>query len=307
VAADSVTGSAVGGDDQEGQIEAFLDALWMERGLAANTLAAYRSDLRQVGAWLGGRGRALARASRADLLDFLGEQIAVPARTVARRLSALRSFYAWLLREGLIEEDPTARLESPRLGRRLPQSLSEREVEALLAAPDAGDALGARDRTMLEVLYATGLRVSELVNLRVDQVNLRQGVVRVTGKGAKERLVPLGEAAQDALEGFLSGPRLDILGARVSEAAFPTRRGEAMTRQAFWLRLRGHAREAGITRHLSPHTLRHAFATHLLDHGADLRVVQMLLGHSSISTTQIYTHVARERLKQLHARHHPRG
>ena len=301
------TGDDAPGGEQEAVIEAFLDALWMERGLARNTLAAYRSDLRGVGAWLGRRGRPLGSATRLDLLDWLADQATSPSRTVARRLSALRRFYAWRLREGLSLEDPTARLESPRLGRRLPQSLSEREVEALLDAPDPDDPLGARDRTMLEVLYATGLRVSELVGLRVDQVKLRQGVVRVTGKGAKERLVPLGEAAQDALAAFLSGARLEILGARTAEAAFPTRRGEAMTRQAFWLRLRGHAARAGITRHLSPHTLRHAFATHLLEHGADLRVVQMLLGHSDISTTQIYTHVARERLKQLHARHHPRG
>jgi len=295
------------GEQEEGAIEAFLDALWMERGLAQNTLAAYRSDLRQVGAWLARRGRSLSAASRLDLLDWLADQAMAPSRTVARRLSALRRFYAWQLREGLVAEDPTARLESPRIGRRLPHSLTEREVEALLEAPDPHDALGARDRTMLEVLYATGLRVSELVGLRVDQINLRQGVVRVLGKGAKERLVPLGEAAQDALAAFLSGPRLEILGRRTSAAASPTRRGEAMTRQAFWLRLRRHARHAGIARHLSPHTLRHAFATHLLEHGADLRVVQMLLGHSDISTTQIYTHVARERLKQLHARHHPRG
>lgn len=301
------TGDDAPGGEQEAVIEAFLDALWMERGLARNTLAAYRSDLRGVGAWLGRRGRPLGSATRLDLLDWLADQATSPSRTVARRLSALRRFYAWRLREGLSLEDPTARLESPRLGRRLPQSLSEREVEALLDAPDPDDPLGARDRTMLEVLYATGLRVSELVGLRVDQVNLRQGVVRVTGKGAKERLVPLGEAAQDALAAFLSGARLEILGARTAAAAFPTRRGEAMTRQAFWLRLRRHAARAGITRHLSPHTLRHAFATHLLEHGADLRVVQMLLGHSDISTTQIYTHVARERLKQLHARHHPRG
>ena len=288
-------------------IEAFLDALWMERGLAANTLAAYRSDLRHFARWLANRGTRLGAATRIDLLDFLGDSVSVPPRTVARRLSTLRRFYGHQLREGLIREDPTARVDSPRLGRRLPDTLSEAEVESLLVQPDADDPLGARDRAMLEVLYATGLRVSELVRLRLDEINLRQGVVRVMGKGAKERLVPLGEEAQAALSGFLAGPRADILGARPSDAAFPPRRGEAMTRQAFWQLIRRYARQAGIGKHLSPHTLRHAFATHLLNHGADLRVVQMLLGHSDISTTQIYTHVARERLKQLHARHHPRG
>jgi integrase/recombinase XerD len=300
-------GAGAGAIGQAAVIEAFLDALWMERGLAANTLAAYRADLRHAAGWLGRRGLTLHQATRVDLLDLLADQATAPARTVARRLSALRRFYRHQLREGLLAEDPTARIQSPRLGRRLPDSLSEAEVEALIGAPDPDDPLGARDRAMLEVLYATGLRVSELVGLRLDAVNLRQGVVRVMGKGSKERLVPLGEAAQHALAGFLAGPRREILGARSADAAFPTRRGQAMTRQAFWQRLRRHAAAAGITRPLSPHTLRHAFATHLLNHGADLRVVQMLLGHSDISTTQIYTHVARERLKQLHARHHPRG
>ncbi len=295
------------GVDREGLVESFLDALWMERGLSANTLAAYRCDLRHVAGWLERRGKGLLSASRVDLLDFLADSATAPPRTVARRLSALRRFYRHQLREGAIAEDPTSRIESPRLGRRLPETLSESEVESLLAAPDTGTILGERDRTMLEVLYATGLRVSELVDLRMDQVNLRQGVVRVMGKGSKERLVPLGEEAQAALAGFFSGARRDILGARRSDAAFPTRRGAAMTRQAFWSLIRRHARAAGIGKHLSPHTLRHAFATHLINHGADLRVVQMLLGHSDISTTQIYTHVARERLKRLHAEHHPRG
>jgi integrase/recombinase XerD len=295
------------GSDQEGIVEAFLDAVWMERGLAANTLAAYRADLRRFAAWLARRGTTLRGATRVDVLDFVGDSLSSPPRTAARRLSTLRRFYRHQLREGAIGEDPTVRVESPRLGRRLPDSLSEAEVEALLAAPDAGAALGERDRAMLEVLYATGLRVSELVGLRVDQINLRQGVVRVIGKGSKERLVPLGEEAQSALDGFLRGARGEILAGRSSADAFPTRRGAAMTRQAFWLLIRRYAALAGITKHLSPHTLRHAFATHLVNHGADLRVVQMLLGHSDISTTQIYTHVARERLMRLHAQHHPRG
>jgi integrase/recombinase XerD len=288
-------------------IEGFLDALWMERGLAVNTLAAYRADLRHFARWLTSRRTHLLAASRIDLLDFVGDSVTAPARTMARRLSTLRRFYRHQLREGAIDDDPTARIESPRLGRRLPESLTEAEVDSLLRAPDPGEALGCRDRTMLEVLYATGLRVSELVGLRVDEITLRQGVVRVIGKGSKERLVPLGEEAQSALATFFSGARSEILGARVSDAAFPTRRGTAMSRQAFWQLVRRYALRAGIRKHLSPHTLRHAFATHLLNHGADLRVVQMLLGHSDISTTQIYTHVARERLKQLHAQHHPRG
>jgi len=292
---------------QEASIEAFLDALWTERGLAPNTLAAYRSDLRHFALWLAARGRALIDASRLDVLDYLADCAASPPRTVARRLSALRRFYGHQLREGAVAEDPTSRVRSPRLGRRLPGSLSEAEVEALLAAPDRGDALGARDAAMLEMLYATGLRVSELVALAPDQVNLRQGVVRLMGKGARERLVPMGEEARLALEAFLREGRPRILGARPSQALFPTRRGTAMTRQAFWQLVRRYAAKAGIARPLSPHTLRHAFATHLVNHGADLRVVQMLLGHSDISTTQIYTHVARERLKRLHARHHPRG
>lgn len=292
---------------QERVVEAFLDALWMERGLAANTLEAYRADLRVFAAWLARRELGLAAVTRIDVLDFLADSLTSPPRTVARRLSTLRRFYRHLLREGSVAQDPTERVESPRFGRRLPDSLSEAEVEALIAAPSTEDLLGERDRTMLEVLYATGLRVSELVGLRLDQINLRQGVVRVVGKGSKERLVPLGEEAQAALDGYLVGARAQILAGRPCEAAFPTRRGEAMTRQAFWQLIRRYAIRAGITKHLSPHTLRHAFATHLINHGADLRVVQMLLGHSDLSTTQIYTHVARERLMRLHAQHHPRG
>ncbi|MBN2887230.1 MAG: site-specific tyrosine recombinase XerD [Chromatiaceae bacterium] len=291
-------------------IEGFADALWMERGSSQNTLAAYQSDLRAFARWLAlERARGLREAERVDLGDYLGvlvEQGRKP-RSTARLLSCLRQFYQHLLRQGLIECDPSARLDSPRLGRPLPGSLSEQEVERLLSAPDVGEARGHRDRTMLEVLYASGLRVSELVTLRPDQVSLTQGVARILGKGGRERLVPLGDEASHWLREYLRGPRADLLGARASDYLFPTGRSDHMTRQAFWLLIKRYAIEAGVTTPLSPHTLRHAFATHLLNHGADLRVVQLLLGHSDLSTTQIYTHVARERLKQLHARHHPRG
>jgi integrase/recombinase XerD len=294
-------------DEQLVVVESFLDALWMERGLAANTLSAYRSDLKTFSIWLARRDSSLLCAKRHDLLNFLSDCASMPPRTVARRLSTLRRFYRQQLRDGTISEDPTSRIESPRLGRSLPDSLSEADVDALLGAPNRSDVLGVRDAAMLEVLYATGLRVTELVQLQVAQINLRQGVVRVMGKGSKERLVPLGEVAVEALSRFFSSTRAEILAGRSTDAAFPTRRGMAMTRQGFWLLIRRYAQVAGISKHLSPHTLRHAFATHLINHGADLRVVQMLLGHSDISTTQIYTHVARERLKRLHAEHHPRG
>ena len=288
-------------------IEEFIDLSWMEQGLAAATLSAYRGDLSQFSRWLSSRGFGLEEARRLDVLDFLGEHAHWPPRTIARRLSALRRFYRHLEREGRVKDNPCDRIDAPRLGRPLPGVLTEQEVERLLAAPDVDTTLGLRDRAMLEVLYATGLRVSELVGLRSEQVSLLQGVLRVVGKGGKERLVPLGEPAVDWLERFLEGGRTAILGARQSPALFPTARGRAMTRQAFWHLVKRYARQAGISRDISPHTLRHAFATHLLDHGADLRVVQMLLGHRDISTTQIYTHIARERLKVIHARHHPRG
>lgn len=291
-------------------IERFADALWVERGLSRNTLSAYQSDLRKLAIWLvHDRDRVLIEAERVDLLDFLAllAQQGVKPRSSARMLSCLRQFYRHLLREGLIEADPCARIDAPKLGRPLPKSLSEREVEALLAAPDVNDPRGHRDRTMLEVLYASGLRVTELVTLSTGDVNLTQGVVRVMGKGSKERLVPLGEEASAWLAEFARGPRRELLGSRVCEQLFPTQRGCCMTRQAFWLLIKRYALLAGVTTSLSPHTLRHAFATHLINHGADLRVVQMLLGHSDLSTTQIYTHVARERLKRLHATHHPRG
>ena len=288
-------------------VNRFLDMLWMERGLSENTLSAYRSDLLAYARWLNQKGVRLAEAQDADLRDYLGSFKQPAARTLARRLSSLRRFYIYLVREGLMQHDPSARVESPRIGRPLPKSLTEAEVEALLNAPDINTSLGLRDRAMLEVLYATGLRVSELTGLTLTQINLRQGLVRVIGKGNKERLVPLGEESLDWLQRYLSEGRPDIVKNKTPDALFPNRRGDAMTRQAFWYLIKRHAQAAGVSKALSPHVLRHAFATHLLNHGADLRVVQMLLGHSDISTTQIYTHVARERLKSLHAQHHPRG
>jgi integrase/recombinase XerD len=295
--------------DQE-VIDRFADALWMERGLSRNTLSAYQTDLRKLSIWLDReRGRGLLKAERIDILDYLSSQSVAgrKPRSTARMLSCVRQFYQHALREGWVKADPSARVDAPKLGRPLPHSLTETEVEALLDAPDLEDAEGFRDRVMFEVLYATGLRVSELVGLRLEQVSLNQGLVRVVGKGGKERLVPLGEEAISWLERFIRSGRQELLGAQLCAEVFPTRRGGGMTRQAFWYRIKKHAQAAGITKHLSPHTLRHAFATHLLNHGADLRVVQMLLGHSDLSTTQIYTHVARERLKSLHAVHHPRG
>ena len=291
-------------------IEAFADALWMERGLSRNTLIAYQSDLRAFAVWIDReRGSCLVDASRVDLLDYLAllSMQGRKPRSAARLVSCLRQFYQHLLRQGLIVDDPSARVDAPKLGRPLPKSLTESEVEALLAAPDTDDPRGHRDRTMLEVLYASGLRVSELVSLSASQVSLSQGVVRIIGKGSKERLVPLGEEALAWLVDFMRGPRREILGGRVTESLFPTHRSDCMTRQAFWQLIKRYAILAGVVKDISPHTLRHAFATHLLNHGADLRVVQMLLGHSDLSTTQIYTHVARERLEQLHRRHHPRG
>jgi integrase/recombinase XerD len=290
-------------------IDRFSDLLWLERGLARNTLAAYQSDLRLVAQWLAARGGRLATAARADLLEYLASlsREGRKPRSAARLLSTLRQFYRLAAREGWVAADPTAQIESPRLGRPLPKTLTEAEVEALLRAPVVDTAEGFRDRAMLEVLYATGLRVSELVGLGPEQVSIAQGLVRVVGKGEKERLVPLGEEAIRWLRDFVAGPRSELLRGQPCDALFPTRRGGGMTRQAFWYRIKHHARVAGIRKGLSPHTLRHAFATHLINHGANLRVVQVLLGHSDLSTTQIYTYVARERLKDLHARHHPRG
>ena len=288
-------------------IEGFLDSLWMEQGLSENTLKAYRADLTHFARFVNARRLGLLEVERGHVLDYLVSMLEASPRTTARRLSALRRFYTHQARAGLIGSDPMDRIDAPRLGRPLPGTLTEQEVESLLAAPDVDTALGFRDRTMLEVLYATGLRVSELVELGVSQVSARQGLVRVTGKGGRERLVPLGEEALDWLGRFVRGPRSEILGGRPTEAVFPSRRGAAMTRQGFWLLVKRYAARAGIVRPVTPHTLRHAFATHLLNHGADLRVIQLLLGHRDISTTQIYTHVARERLRSLHAEHHPRG
>ncbi|HEX4025243.1 MAG TPA: site-specific tyrosine recombinase XerD [Steroidobacteraceae bacterium] len=291
-------------------IARFLDAVWMERGLSANTLAAYRADLAALSRWLSAeRHIGLAQAGRGELIDFIAvrSQAGARPRSMARQLSSYRRFFRYLVREGMLREDPTAQIAMPKIGRSLPRSLTEAEVEALLAAPAVADPLGYRDRAMLEVLYATGLRVSELVSLKLGQVNLNQGVIRVLGKGNRERLIPLGEEAVRWITAFINGPRNDILLDRSTDCMFPTRRGDRMTRQAFWHIIKRYARKACVDRELSPHTLRHAFATHLLNHGADLRVVQMLLGHSDLSTTQIYTHVARERMKELHAQHHPRG
>ncbi len=291
-------------------VDRFLDTLWMERGLSRNTLQAYASDLNQFQKWLESNGAALDSASRAEVLGYLAHRVGAGARptTSARILSSLRRFYRHCAREGWVVQDATLDVDAPKLGRRLPGSLTEEEVEALILQPDVARPLGLRDRSMLELLYATGLRVSELVMLRLDQVNLHQGVVRVIGKGSKERLVPMGDEAADWYQRYLREGRDDLTrGNQLSACAFLTKRGEHMSRQAFWQLIKRYAAEAGIAKHLSPHTLRHAFATHLLNHGADLRAVQMLLGHSDLSTTQIYTHVARERLRDLHRRHHPRG
>ena len=293
----------------EKTIDRFLDAIWMERGLSVNTLAAYRADILCLSRWLEEQDVKLSAARHSDLLAFLAWRAESGARprSTARQLSSFRRFFRYLVREGEVDDDPTARIAMPKIGRALPQSMTEEEVEALLEAPNVTDPLGHRDRAMLEVLYATGLRVSELINLRIGQANLNQGVIRIVGKGDKERLIPLGEESQRWLRDFIDGPRMEILLERQTDAIFPTRRGSCMTRQAFWHIIRRYAKKSGFGRKLSPHTLRHAFATHLLNHGADLRVVQMLLGHSDLSTTQIYTHVARERIKELHGRHHPRG
>lgn len=291
-------------------LDEFCDVLWLEDGLSKNTLESYRRDLRQFAVWIEKRGVAgLLAAGKADVLAYLAHRMAkgTKARSSARLLSSFKRFYRHAVRSGKLEGDPTLTIDAPALPRGLPKTLSEADVEALLGAPDVRVPLGLRDRAMLETLYATGLRVSELVGLSVAQVSRDAGVVRVMGKGAKERLVPLGEEALSWIGRYLDEGRPELLAGRVAEAMFVTSRGDAMTRQAFWYLIKRYARQAGVVKPISPHVLRHAFATHLINHGADLRVVQMLLGHSDISTTQIYTHVARERLKQLHAHHHPRG
>ena len=291
-------------------IDAFCDQLWLQDGLAQASLAAYRRDLSSWSAWLGERGSTLLGATRADVEAWLADQFRAKARasSIARRLSALRRFYKHQLDRGQLGEDPCERVRTPKRPRRLPKNLSEENVEALLEAPDVGQTLGLRDRAMLELLYATGLRVSELVGLKRGQLSLNAGIVRVLGKGSKERLVPLGDEAAHWLQRYLDRARPGLAGTSKSDHVFITARGAPMTRQAFWALVKRTALAAGLApASLSPHVLRHAFATHLLNHGADLRVVQMLLGHADITTTTIYTHVARERLKQLHAQHHPRG
>ena len=295
----------------EQQLETFIDAIWMERGLSENTLNAYRSDLSGFAKWLHKEqgGTELVKAQRSQILGYLSHRVnlGTKSRSAARLLSSIKRFYQYCVREQIISEDPSDRIDAPKLGRSLPKFLSEDEVEALLDAPDLKDPIGVRDRTMLELLYATGLRVSELVELKTGQINLRQGVVRIQGKGNKERLVPLGQEAISWLDKYLKDARKKIAPEHSSDYVFTTRRQSAMTRQAFWYLIKRYARKVGIKKHLTPHTLRHCFATHLLNNGADLRVVQMLLGHSDLSTTQIYTHVAQERLRNLHAQHHPRG
>ncbi|MFB1010276.1 MAG: site-specific tyrosine recombinase XerD [Thiopseudomonas sp.] len=290
-------------------IDLFLEQLWLQDGLSDNTRSAYQTDLQQYAGWLAGRGKGLLVGHKTDLLEYLGWRLqqGYKASSSARLLSALRRFYQQALEQGQITEDPSALVDMPKMRRNLPDTLTEADVDALLEAPDVDEALGLRDRCMLEVLYATGLRVSELTGLKLDEISLRQGVVRVMGKGSKERLVPMGEQALDWLERYLAQGRPLLLGGKASDVVFPSQRGQQMTRQTFWHRIKQHAQTAGIIKPLSPHTLRHAFATHLLNHGADLRVVQMLLGHSDLSTTQIYTHVAQARLQALHAEHHPRG
>jgi integrase/recombinase XerD len=297
-------------DADRAAIDRFVEQAWSEFGLADNTLASYRSDLTGFARWLGGQGTSLAGASRELLYRYLAVRAAAKytARSNARLLSTLRRYYKLMRRIGAVEQDPTLLLDAPTLPRSLPKALSEREVEGLIRAPDVTAPRGLRDRAMLELLYATGLRVSELVSLRADQINLRQGVLRVTGKGGKDRLVPLGEEAQDWLERYVAQARPLLMRGRIADAIFVTARAAGMTRQMFWVMVKKHGQSAGIaSQRISPHVLRHSFATHLLNHGADLRALQLLLGHSSLSTTQIYTHVAREGLKRLHAQHHPRG
>ena len=293
----------------ESLAELFLDSIWAERGLSQNTLQSYRYDLLQLALHQEKAGLDLRSATRENLLNFLAMQVQAgrSPRSLSRYLSSFRQFYRWLLREGRIQKDPSALIESPKLGRGLPKALGEQQVVALLEAPDTGTPLGLRDRTMLELMYATGLRVSELVKLETSNLGLNQGVVRVTGKGGKERLVPLGEEAISWVQRYLRQSRPELMGGGDCPSIFVTARRKGMTRQAFWHAIRKYAKIADIGKPVSPHMLRHSFATHLLNHGADLRVVQLLLGHSDLSTTQIYTHIAREGLKQLHSKHHPRG
>jgi integrase/recombinase XerD len=290
-------------------IDEFCDALWLEDGLSRNTLDAYRRDLVQFTQWLEKAGKEALRADHGDVQGYLAYQYRkqIRASSAARLLSSLKRYFRWLQRQNRIAIDPTLNIDTPKLPRHLPKSLTEKDVESLLAAPNIETPLGARDKAMLETLYASGLRVSELVTLKLPQVSQDMGVVRVLGKGSKERLVPLGEEALSSVRRYIAVSRPVLLAGKPGNDLFVTARGSAMTRQSFWQIIKRYAAQAGLNASISPHVLRHAFATHLLNHGADLRVVQLLLGHSDITTTQIYTHVARERLKQLHATHHPRG
>jgi len=293
-------------------IDTFIDALWLEEGLARNTLAAYRRDLTLFATWLAAQGRNLEQTTELDLQSYFSERhAATKATTANRRLTVFKRYFRWALREGLLQVDPTLGLQSAKQPLRVPKTLSEAQVEALLAAPDTSQALGVRDRTMLELMYASGLRVSELVSLKTLNISLNDNVLRVLGKGSKERLVPYGEVAAGWLRQYLGAARTELLAGKQTDDLFVTARGahsgSAMSRVMFWMLVKKYALAAGIRVPLSPHTLRHAFATHLLNHGADLRAVQMLLGHADISTTTIYTHVARERLAALHRQHHPRG
>lgn len=291
-------------------IDRFIDSLWLEYGLSDNTLSSYRLDLHKFSEWYkAGGGSELLGVTRLDILDYLAFRLTkgLKPSSTSRSLSCLRRFYRYLVREKYVSVDPTLNIDNPKLPKLLPSSLTEGEVESLLHAPNVEDPLGLRDRAMLEVMYGSGLRVSELVSLGFDQINLEQGVIRVMGKGSKERLVPLGEETLDWLGRYLKQGRQFLLSATDCGVLFPSSRGQQMTRQTFWHRVKKYATEAGIDKSLSPHTLRHAFATHLINHGADLRVVQLLLGHSNLSTTQIYTHVANHRLQSLHSQYHPRA
>ena len=290
-------------------IDNFIDSIWLEQGLSKATLDAYRSDLNGLENWTTKKGFTLINISRADLLDYISERAknGSSSRSSARMLSSFRRFYGYLFHQELIDSNPTEKVSMPKISRSLPQIISEEQVLRLIKAPIAKKSLGCRDRTMLELLYATGLRVSELVKLKKNQLNLNQGFIRVVGKGDKERLVPIGTISQRWLKKYLDTAFHEIIGDRQTEYLFPTKTSDAMSRQAFWQMIKKYSKKADIEVHLSPHTLRHAFATHLINHGADLRVVQMLLGHSDLSTTQIYTHIAQARLKDLHEKHHPRG
>ena len=295
-------------DKAPSELDTFIDHLWLEDGLSKNTLESYRTDLSQFSIWLSSQQKYLLHAKQADIQHYLAFKFpSSKPRSIGRLIASMRRFYRYNLRENLIQTDPTLQIESPKLPRSLPKSLNEEEVTDLLNAPDINEPIGMRDRAMLELLYASGLRVSELVTVKVNEVSTQDGVVRVTGKGSKTRLVPMGQEAASWIDKYLKYARPDILQKKLCDALFVTNRADMMSRQAFWYLIKRYALMAGINKPMSPHVLRHAFATHLLNHGADLRVVQMLLGHSDISTTQIYTHVARERLKQLHSVHHPRG